>query len=90
MTRASSFCGAGQAMTLRLTSPHAPRVEMRAAFIPCDGRPQVLLDDPVELDALPGGEAQGAVGPLAGDVVEGEVLPAVIFPPGSLRRTMNM
>ena len=39
-----------------------------------DGRLQPALQHPVELEALPGGDAEGAVGPAVGDFLEREVL----------------
>ena len=61
-------------MTLRSTSPQAPSVVSRHVVDAGDGRLQVALEDAVELDALPAREAQRAVGVLAGQVVQGEVL----------------
>ena len=61
-------------MTLRFTSPHAPSVVRSVCVDAGDGLLEVALEDAVQLDALPAGEAQRAVGVLAGEVVHAEVL----------------
>ena len=66
--------GPAGAMTLRSTSPQAPSVLSRQSLMPAMVGLRFALEDAVQLNALPGGDAQGAVGVLAGQVVDGEVL----------------
>ena len=67
-------------MTLRETSPHAASVVMSAVIDLGDGRLEVALEHAVELEALPGGHPQGAVGPAVGHLLEREVLVGIERP----------
>ena len=62
-------CGFGLHITLRFTSPQAAIVSRQAWSMRLHRAPQVLLDDAVELAGLAGGQAQRAVGVVAGDPV---------------------
>ena len=61
-------------MTLRWTSPQAAMVVSSASIDAGDGGLEVALEHAVELEALAGGDAEGAVGVLVGDPLEREVL----------------
>jgi hypothetical protein len=61
-------------MTLRLTSPQAAMVSSSAALMDAIGLLEPALDDAVELEGLPRGEPERAVGVLARQPVHGEPL----------------
>ena len=56
-------------MTFRCTSPQAEMVVSSAWLMPAMVGLEVALEHAVELEALPGGDPEGAVGVLVGDLL---------------------
>ena len=80
--------GSGQAITLRTTSPQAASVVSSEALMPRDEVVQLALVDEVVLHALPGRQAQRAVGEL-GERSRASHCSGLITPPGTDARTMH-
>ena len=83
--------GPGRQMTLRFTSPQPRAWSRSASLIAGDRRLQVRLQHAVELEALPRGDAQRAVGVLARRCRPSRGTgPRSASRPGACSRIMNM
>ena len=72
--RTGSPSGAGQAMTLRFTSPQPPRVVSNVSLMPRMVARRFVFTDAVKLNALPSRQAQRVVAVLRGELVERQIL----------------
>ena len=66
--------GAGRGHDVAFDVAAGPQRAEQTAIDVGNGLLEVALENAVQLKALPGGDAQGAVGELPGQVVDGQVL----------------